>query len=60
MAFKVTEGAAAGTSLIAIDAQVEIGGKLASVVESGSNVVVKYMTKEFAERLTAKVTAATA
>ena len=60
MAFKVTEGAAAGSSLIAIDAQVEIGGKLASLVESGSNLVVKHMTKEFAERLTAKVTAATA
>ncbi len=55
MAFKVTEGAAPGTSVIMIDAQVDIGGKLASLVESGSNLVVKYMTKEFSERLAAKV-----
>jgi len=60
MAFKLTEGAAPGTSVIAIEAQVDIGGKLASVVESGANLVVKHMTKEFTERLTAKVTAATA
>ncbi len=58
MAFKVEEGAAPGSSLILIDAQVEIGGKLASLVESGSNLVVKHMTKEFSERLTAKVAAA--
>ena len=55
MAFKVAEGATPGTSVIAIDAQVDIGGKLASLVESGSNLVVKYMTKEFSERLAAKV-----
>ena len=59
MAFKVTAGAAPGTSVIAIDAQVDIGGKLASLVESGSNLVVKYMTKEFSERLAAKVAGAT-
>jgi carbon monoxide dehydrogenase subunit G len=55
MAFKVTAGAAPGTSVIAIDAQVDIGGKLASLVESGANLVVKHMTKEFSERLAAKV-----
>jgi len=60
MAFKVAEGAAPGTSVIAIEAQVDIGGKLASLVESGSNLVVKYMTKEFSERLAAKVAGATA
>lgn len=55
MAFKVTAGAAPGTSVIVIDAQVDIGGKLASLVESGANLVVKHMTKEFSERLAAKV-----
>lgn len=55
MNFKVVEGAAAGTSSIPIDAQVEISGKLASLVESGANLVVKHMTKEFSERLAAKL-----
>ena len=60
MAFKVVEGQAPGSSAIPIAAQVEISGKLASLVESGANLVVKHMTKEFSERLTAKVAAATA
>ena len=60
MAFKVLAGDAPGTSVIPIDAQVEITGKLASLVESGANLVVKHMTKEFSERLAAKVTGATA
>lgn len=55
MAFKVMAGGAPGTSVITIDAQVEISGKLASVVESGANLVVTHMTKEFSERLVAKV-----
>jgi uncharacterized protein len=55
MNFKIVEGAAPGTSAIPIDAQVEISGKLASLVESGANLVVKYMTKEFSERLAAKL-----
>jgi uncharacterized protein len=55
MNFKVMEGSAPGTSAIPIDAQVEISGKLASLVESGANLVVKYMTKEFSERLAAKL-----
>lgn len=60
MAFKVVEGQAPGSSAIPIDAQVEIAGKLASLVESGANLVVKRMTKEFSERLVAKVAGATA
>jgi carbon monoxide dehydrogenase subunit G len=60
MSFKVVDGAAPGSSIIPIDAQVEISGKLASLVESGANLVVKYMTKEFSERLSAKLGAATA
>jgi len=57
MAFKVVEGQAPGTSAIPIDAQVEIAGKLASLVESGASVVVKHMTKEFSERLAARCAA---
>lgn len=60
MAFNVVAGGAPGTSIIAIDAEVEISGKLASLVESGANLVVKHMTKEFSERLAAKVAGATA
>ncbi len=55
MNFSVVEGAAPGSSAIPIDAQVEISGKLASLVESGANLVVKYMTREFSERLSAKL-----
>ena len=54
MTFKVVEGEAPGSSVIPIDAQVEISGRLASLVESGANLVVKRMTKEFSERLAAK------
>ena len=55
MTFKVIEGATPGTSAVPINAQVEISGKLASLVETGANLVVKHMTKEFSERLAAKL-----
>ena len=55
MTFKVVEGAAPGSSAIPIDAQVEISGKLASLVETGANIVVKRMTADFTERLAARV-----
>ncbi len=58
MSFRVEEGQTPGSSAIPIDAQVEIGGKLASLVESGANIVVKQMTKEFTERLAAKLAGA--
>lgn len=54
MAFRVVDGAAPGSAAILIDAQVEIGGKLASLVEGGANLVVKHLTKEFSERLAAR------
>jgi carbon monoxide dehydrogenase subunit G len=60
MAFTVIEGQAPGSSAIPIQAEVEIGGKLASLVESGANIVVKQMTKEFSERLAKKLAGATA
>jgi len=55
MAFRVVDGTAPGSAAIPIDAEVEISGKLASLVESGANLVVKHMTKEFTERLAAKL-----
>ena len=55
MSFKVVEGATPGSDAVPVDAQVEISGKLASLVESGANLVVKHMTKEFSERLAAKL-----
>jgi uncharacterized protein len=55
MSFKVVAGAAPGAAAIPIEAQVEISGKLASLVESGAGLVVRHMTKEFSERLAAKL-----
>ena len=55
MAFQVVAGATPGSSAVPITAQVEISGKLASLVESGANLVVKRMTKDFSERLAAKL-----
>jgi len=55
MKFKVVEGEAPGTSVIPIDAEVEISGRLASLVESGAALVVKRMTGEFTERLAARL-----
>ena len=60
MTFKVTEGATPGSAAIPIDAQVEISGKLASLVETGANIVVKRMTADFTEKLAAKVGGAVA
>lgn len=55
MNFQVVEGEAPGSSVIPIAAQVEISGKLASLVEGGAGIVVKRMTTDFTERLAAKV-----
>jgi carbon monoxide dehydrogenase subunit G len=55
MNFSVVEQAQPPGSAILIAAQVEIGGRLASLVEGGANLVVKRMTKEFSERLAARI-----
>jgi carbon monoxide dehydrogenase subunit G len=55
MTFKVVAGDAPDSSVIPIDAQVEITGRLASLVETGASLVVKRMTGEFTERLAAKL-----
>jgi carbon monoxide dehydrogenase subunit G len=54
MTFKVVAGQAPGSSAVPIDAQVEISGRLASLVESGATLVVNRMTGEFTERLAAR------
>ena len=54
MGFKVVQQADGAGSAVPIDAQVEIAGRLASLVESGAALVVKRMTAEFSERLAAR------
>lgn len=54
MGFKVVKQADAAGSTVPIDAQVDIAGRLASLVESGAALVVKRMTAEFSERLAAR------
>ena len=58
MTFKVVEGETLGSSVIPIDAQVEICGRLALLVEGGASLVVKRMTGEFTERLAARLAGA--
>jgi len=60
MTFQVVAGEAPGSSVVPIDAQVEISGRLAWVVESGAALVVKRMSGEFTERLAARCAKATA
>ena len=54
MTFKVVEQAEAPGSTILIEAQVEISGRLATLIETGASLVVKRMTAEFSERLAAR------
>jgi carbon monoxide dehydrogenase subunit G len=54
MGFKVVEQADGASSVVPVDAQVEIAGRLASLVESGAALVVKRMTAEFSERIAAR------
>lgn len=54
MIFKVVEQTEAPGSTILIQAQVEISGRLASLIETGASLVVKRMTAEFSQRLAAR------
>ena len=58
MSFGVTEQAEGQGSAIPITAQVDISGKLASLVETGARLVVKRMTVDFAERFAARCSTA--
>jgi uncharacterized protein len=60
MTFKVVAGEAPDSSVVPIDAQVEISGRLAALVESGATLVVKRMAGEFTERLAARCAKPTA
>ena len=58
MTFSVVEQAEPPGSAVDIKANVEISGRLATLVESGASLVVKYMTGEFSKRLAARFTEA--
>jgi carbon monoxide dehydrogenase subunit G len=59
-AFAVNEKKDAPGSVILINGETEIAGKLANIVESGAKIVIKRMTAEFAERLAARCAGAVA
>ena len=52
--FGVTPGPGGNGSAVAIDGNVEVSGRLASLIEGGASLVVKRMSREFAERLAAR------
>ena len=54
MTFGVVEQPELQGAAIPIEARVEISGRLATLVESGANFVVKRMTSEFTERVAAR------
>lgn len=54
MSFKVVERTDPPGTIIPIAAQVDITGKLASLIETGASLVVKRMTKDFSEQLAAR------
>ena len=51
--FRVAEGAGPEASQVAMDGEIRLSGKLASLIESGAGIVVSRMTKEFTENLVA-------
>jgi carbon monoxide dehydrogenase subunit G len=58
MSFKVEERTDAPGTRVPIQANVEITGRLASMIETGASLVVKRMTKEFSEQLATKLASA--
>jgi carbon monoxide dehydrogenase subunit G len=52
--FGVTPGPSGNGSSVAIDGQVDVSGRLASLIEGGASLVVKRMAGEFAQRLAAR------
>ena len=58
MSFRVEDRVDPPGSRIPIEAQVEITGKLASMIETGAQMVVKRMTKDFSEQLANRLAAA--
>jgi len=60
MHFKVVEQESAAGSSIAITAEVEVTGRLATLVESGAKLVTRRMTADFTERLASRCGASAA
>ena len=58
MSFRVEDRVDPPGSRIPIEAQVEISGKLASIIETGASMVVKRMTKDFSEQLASRLAGA--
>lgn len=52
--FGVTPGPGGRGSHVAIDGNVEVQGRMASLIEGGASIVVKKMAGDFAERLAAR------
>jgi uncharacterized protein len=57
MQFQVKEADGEG-SVVAIDGQVELAGRLAGMIEGGAPIVIRRMTGEFAENLAKRCAAA--
>jgi carbon monoxide dehydrogenase subunit G len=57
MNFGVVERTDTPGSAIPVAAEVEISGRLASMIETGANLVVKRMVGDFTERLAARCAA---
>ncbi|MFC5827828.1 SRPBCC domain-containing protein [Nonomuraea insulae] len=49
--FRVVEGDGPGDARVAVNGEITINGKLASLVESGAGAVVTRMTREFSDQL---------
>lgn len=60
MKFSVVGQPEQQATAVPISAEVEISGKLASLIETGANLVVKRMVGDFTERLAARCGAGTA
>ena len=58
MTFRVEDRVDPPGSRIPIAAQVDISGKLASIIETGASMVVKRMTKDFSEQLAIRLAGA--
>ena len=57
-AFGVEPAPAASGSRVTVDGNVEVSGRLASLIEGGASLVVKRMSADFAQRLAARCAAA--
>jgi carbon monoxide dehydrogenase subunit G len=52
--YGVAQAPATSGSIVSVNSQVEVSGRLASLIEGGASVVVKRLSAEFAERLAAR------